>query len=68
MDFKLDLLGTIKQHLVFYISLFLKDSTDPLFKQIYLKPKPVKINNNNDKKYKINDIVDVKMIKKIIKI
>ena len=67
IDFKLDLPKTIKYYLVFYIFLFSKDPANPLFKQTFPKLKLIKI-NDDDKKYKINNVINIKIIKKMIKI
>ena len=68
VDFKLNLPEIIKQHLIFYVFLFLKDSANLLFKQTYPKLKLIKINNNDDKEYKKNNIINIETIKKMIKI
>ena len=66
INFKLDLPKIIRQYPVFHISLFSKNPADPLSKQAHPKLKLVKI-NNDDEKYKMDDIIDIKIIKKIIK-
>ena len=64
MDFKLSLLKIIKQYSVFSISLFLKNPANLLFKQAHLKSEPVEINNNDNKKYEMNNIINIKATKK----
>ena len=66
MDFKLNLLKIIKQHLIFYIFLFLNDPADPLSEKIYLKSGLMEVNDDNDEKYKINNIINVKTTKRMI--
>ena len=67
VDFKLDLPGIIKQHPVFHTSLLSKNPADPLPKQAHPKPEPVKMNDNDDEEYEINDVIDVKTTKGMIR-
>ena len=67
MNFKSNLTKIIKQYSVFYTFLFFKNPADSLPEQTYPKLKPIKINDDDDEKYKINNIINIKITKKIIK-